>query len=190
LQRLAACIDRGLEAVQKEQKDLRREVKKIHAVADTLDPAKGSAEERRSQFEKLRARFSRQSSPFGQYMAKIMASFVVGLFVVPLAALPQDNLDLERWFRLPKSHERRIHGRRHAGTRLVQEGPTLAPTLDAHLHHPDPFTADELVPYRCAQPPPSQKAAIARRRIARSARSSKLRPVLLAELERRYLELP
>src|SRR5213079_3393585 len=25
----------------------------------------------------------------------------------------KDNLDLERWFRLPKSHERRIHGHRH-----------------------------------------------------------------------------
>jgi hypothetical protein len=25
---------------------------------------------------------------------------------------------LERWFRLPKSHERKIHGRRHAGARL------------------------------------------------------------------------
>ena len=25
----------------------------------------------------------------------------------------RDNLDLERWFRLPKSHERRIHGHRH-----------------------------------------------------------------------------
>lgn len=190
MQRLAACIDRGLEAVHEEQKELRREVKKIQAVADTLDPATGSAEERRSQFEKLQERFSQQSSSFGQHMAKIMASFAVGLFVGPLADLPQDNLDLERWFRLPKSHERRIHGRRHAGTRLVQEGPTLAPTLDAHFHHPEPFTADELVPYRFAQPPPSQKAAVARRRIARNARSSKLRPLLLAELERRYLELP
>jgi hypothetical protein len=25
----------------------------------------------------------------------------------------------ERWFRQPKRHERRIHGRRHAGVRLV-----------------------------------------------------------------------
>jgi 2,3-bisphosphoglycerate-independent phosphoglycerate mutase len=38
---------------------------------------------------------------------------------------------LERWFRLPKSHERRIHGRRHAGVRLVQTGATLVPALDA-----------------------------------------------------------
>ena len=34
----------------------------------------------------------------------------------------EDNLDLERWFRLPKSHERRIHGRRHAGIWIVQDG--------------------------------------------------------------------
>ena len=190
MQRLAACIDRGLEAVQADQKELRREVEKIQAVADTLDPAKGSVEERRSKFEELQEQFSRHSSSFGQHMARIMASFLVGLFVAPFADLPQDNLDLERWFRLPKSHERRIHGRRHAGTRLVQEGPTLAPTLDAHLHHPGPFTVEELLPYRAAQPPPSQKTAIARRRIARRARSSKQRPRLLAELERRYLELP
>src|SRR4029453_9552291 len=32
--------------------------------------------------------------------------------------LPQDNLDLERWFRQPKGHERRIHGHRHVGVRL------------------------------------------------------------------------
>ena len=43
-----------------------------------------------------------------------MASFAAGLFVGPVADLPEDNLDLERWFRKPKSHERRIHGRRHA----------------------------------------------------------------------------
>ena len=46
-----------------------------------------------------------------------------------------DNLDLERWFRLPKGHERRIHGHRHAGVRIVQEGPTLVHALDAH-HDP------------------------------------------------------
>ena len=190
MQRLAECIDRGLDAVHEDQKELRRAVKKIRAVADTLDPAKGSPEERRGQFEKLQRRFSKQLSSFGQHMAKLMASFMAGLFVGPLADMPQDNLDLERWFRQPKSHERRIHGRRHAGVRLVQEGPTLAPTLDAHLHHPEPFTADELIPYRYAQPPPSQKAAIARRRIMRKARSSKMRPALLAELEERYLNLP
>jgi hypothetical protein len=67
---------------------------------------------------------------------------------------------------------------------------TLAPALDAHLHHLGPFTAADLIPYRCAQPPPSQRAAIARHRVMRAARSSKLRPLLLAELEERYQNLP
>jgi hypothetical protein len=66
----------------------------------------------------------------------------------------------------------------------------LACALDAHLHHLGPFTAADLVPYRSAQPPPSQQAAIARHRIMRKARSSKLRTVLLAELEVRYRNLP
>ena len=81
---------------------------------------------------------------------------------IALPRLPQDNLDLERWFRRPKGHERRIHGRRHAGVRLVYEGPTLALTLDAHLQHPEPFTAADLAPYRSAQPPHSPQAATAR----------------------------
>ena len=45
--------------------------------------------------------------------------------------MPRDNLDLERWFRVPKGHERRIHGRCHAGVRIVQEGATMLLALDA-----------------------------------------------------------
>jgi len=161
-------------------------VKKIAAVADTLDPAQGTLDERRVQFQQLQRRFSRQKNPLAQHMAKLMISFAAGLFVGPIPDLPEDNLDLERWFRKPKNHERRIHGRRHAGVRLVQEGPTLVLTLDSHNTHPDPYTAEELLPYRSAQPPPSQQAAIASRRIMRKARSSKQRAALLAELEDRY----
>jgi hypothetical protein len=190
LQRLAACIDRGLEAVEEVHEELRPSVEKIQAVAKTLDPAQGSPEDRRREFEELRGKFSRQQDSFAQHMARLMVSFLPGLFVGPPDKLPQDNLDLERWFRLPKSHERRIHGRRHAGVRLVYGGPTLAPALDAHLHHLGPFTTPELIPYQSAQPPPSQRAATARHRIMRKARSSKLRPLLLAELEERYRNLP
>jgi hypothetical protein len=190
LQRLAARIDRGLEAVEEVQGELRPQVEKIQAVANTLDPLQGSQEDRRRGFEKLRRRFSKQRDPFARHMARLMASFLPGLFLGPVDELPRDNLDLERWFRQPKGHERRIHGRRHAGVRLVHRGPTLAPALDAHLHHLGPFTAAELIPYRSAQPPPSQQAAIARQRIMRKARSSKLRPVLLTKLEERYLNLP
>ncbi len=66
----------------------------------------------------------------------IMTSFELGLFAGgDNADLPRDNLDLERWFRQPKGHERRIHGRCPAGVRIVQEGPTLVLALDAH-HRP------------------------------------------------------
>src|SRR3990172_5338148 len=119
-------------------------------------------------------------------MAKVMARLQPGLFVGPEAESAKENLSFERWFRLPKGHERRIHGHRHAGVRLVQEGPTLA--LDAHLHHPEPFTQADLHPYRRAQPPPCQNEALARRKTMRKARSKKQRPLLLAELEARYLD--
>jgi hypothetical protein len=91
---------------------------------------------------------------------------------------------------LPKGHERRIHGRRHAGIRLVLAGPTLVPALDAHAAHPEPFTADDLLPYRTAQEPPCQSQALDRRKIMRKARSRKKRPALLADLERRYRKSP
>ena len=99
----------------------------------------------------------------------------------------QDNLELERWFRRPKGHERRIHGHRHAGVRIVQEGPTMLLALDAHQAHPDPFGVDDLLPYRRAQAPRCQREVMHRRRIMRKARSTKKRGLLLAELERRYL---
>jgi len=116
-----------------------------------------------------------------------MKSFLPGLFVGGDAVdLPADNLDLERWFRQPKGHARRIHGRAHAGVRVVQEGPTLLPALDAHLSHPQPFTFAELREYATAPVPVSQCLACARRTIMRQARSKTKRPLLLAALERRY----
>jgi hypothetical protein len=103
-----------------------------------------------------------------------MASFAAGLFVGG-DTLPflQDNLDLERWFRKPKGHERHIHGHRHAGVRIVQEGPTLLRALDAHGTHPEPFTAHDLAPYQDASVPPCQVEALHRRKIMRKARAKK-----------------
>ena len=87
-------------------------------------------------------------------MVRLMLAFCGGLFAGgDDVAEILDNLDLERWFRLPKSHERRIHGHRHAGVRIVQEGPTLVLVLDAHHAHSAPFTAEDLLPYRSAQSP-------------------------------------
>jgi len=188
---LAGCIDRGLEAVEAEQETIQEYVKDIEVVAATLDPARGSCADRQEQFEELIDRFQQSEDAIRPKMARVMISFLAGLFVGEGAfEAIRDNLDLERWFRLPKSHERRIHGHRHAGVRIVQEGPTLVHALDAHLAHPQPFTATDLLPYRMAREPPSQQQAMDRRKIMRKARSSKNRPLLLADLERRYRESP
>jgi hypothetical protein len=134
-------------------------------------------------------RFRESQDAIHQQMVTVMTSFLVGLFVgAGKFEEIKDNLDLERWFRLPKSHERRIHGHRHAGIRIVLEGPTLVHALDAHDVHPEPFRVDDLLPYRLAREPTSQTEALNRRKIMRKARSKKKRPLLLADLERRYRE--
>ena len=187
MKRLAGCIDRGLEAVAAEQEAIRGQVDEVHKIAATLDPGRGSTARRRRRFRRLRRRLAGSADPMRRQMAAVMAAFLVGLFAGGDAAdWLQDNLELERWFRLPKGHERRIHGRRHAGVRLVQEGATLLPVLDAHRGREHPFGVEELVGYRQAQPPPDQQEALRRRRVMRRARSKKKRGQLLAELERRY----
>jgi len=186
LKRLAGCIDRGLEAVAAEQEAIRGLVGEVRKIAATLDPSRGSTARRR-RFRRLRRRLAGSADPVRQQMAAVMAAFLVGLFAGGDAAdWLQDNLELERWFRLPKGHERRIHGRRHAGVRMVQEGATLLPVLDAHRGREQPFGVEELVGYRRAQPPPDQHEALRRRRVMRRARSKKKRGQLLAELEQRY----
>ena len=191
LGRLADCIDRGLEHVRAEQETIREYVEDIGKVAATLEPEAASCKERQEKFKALIDRFKQTEDPIRIHMATVMTSFLPGLFAgEDRFAEVRDNLDLERWFRLPKSHERKIHGRRHAGVRIVQDGPTLVLALDAHAAHPEPFTADDLSAYRTARMPPGQRQALDRRKIMRKARSKKKRPILLADLERRYREMP
>lgn len=163
----------------------------IAEVAATLEPGTEDITERQEQFEALVDRFEATEDPIRHGMAAVMLSFLDGLFVGEEDyETIRDNLELERWFRVPKSHERRIHGHRHAGIRLVLEGPTIVHALDADAPHPGPFTVDDLLPYRTAREPPCQTQARNRRAIMRKARSKKNRPLLLAELERRYQEMP
>ena len=168
---------------------IREYVAVIAEVAATLEPGTEDITERQEKFEALIDQFEATEDPIRHGMATVMLSFLDGLFVgeEEYEAI-RDNLDLERWFRLPKSHERRIHGHRHAGIRLVLDGPTLVHALDAHAAHPGPFTVDDLLKYRTAREPPCQSEARNRRTIMRKARSKKQRPLLLAELERRYRE--
>jgi hypothetical protein len=191
LGRLANCIKRGLDEVEERQEAIREYVKDVAEVAATLEPGTEDCTDRQEKFEELIDQFEQTEDPVRQHMATVMISFLAGLFVGEGTFEEiKDNLDLERWFRLPKSHERRIHGHRHAGVRIVLEGPTLVHALDAHAAHPGPFTVEELLPYRTAREPPSQSQALHRRKIMRKARSKKTRPQLLADLERRYRESP
>jgi hypothetical protein len=126
LSRLAACVERGLDLVRREQEAIRRHVETIREVAATLDPSGKKSARRRSDFDAILACLDGDDDPIHKHMAGLMQSFRPGLFVGgDKAKHVQDNLDLERWFRLPKGHERRIHGHRHAGVRIVQEGPTM-----------------------------------------------------------------
>jgi hypothetical protein len=178
-----------LKAVAAMRPAIQRQVEDIRLVAEILDPQSGRVAQRRRRFAALQKRFAQGAAPFHQHLSKLMTSFAPGLFVGRNAkGVPWDNLDLERWFRLPKGHERRIHGRRHAGIRLVLEGPTLLPVLDAHQAHDGPFTGADLYPYRKQPVPADQEAALHRRRVMRRARSRKQRRVLLQELEQRYLD--
>ena len=187
MSRLAACIDKGLDLVRPQQETIRCHVETIQEVAATLDPAAKTSAQRQSDFDAILARIDGDSDPIHRQMAVLMQSFRAGLFAGD-DAFDQihDNLDLERWFRLPKGHERRIHGHRHAGVRIVQEGPTLVHALDAHHTHPEPFGVDDLLPYRSARAPACQCQAIHRRKVMRKARSKTKRPKLLEDLERRY----
>jgi hypothetical protein len=173
------------------QEVIRGYVAVIAEVAATLEPGTEDITEREEEFEALIDRFEATEDPIRHGMATVMLSFLAGLFVgeEEYEAI-RDNLDLERWFRLPKSHERRIHGHRHAGIRLVLEGATLVHALNAHESHPEPFTVGDLSPYRTAREPTCQTEARNRRKVMRKARSKTKRPILLAELERRYRESP
>jgi len=191
LTRLASCIDRGLDVVQASLTHVKAYVQDLQAVDRTLRPNdETTGEEREAQFILRRQEWESSTDPMHQHFAKMMRSFEPGLFVGGEAAdFPADNLDLERWFKRPKGHERRLHGRRHAGVRIVQQGPTLMLALDAHVHHDGPLTVDDLEPYGHARMPVSQPQAVERGKIMRKARSRKKRAALLADLEKRYLSL-
>jgi hypothetical protein len=178
LARLAGCIDEGLAEAREQREQVQVQVEAIAAVAVALEAQAGqSLARRRAGYARLARQYQERGGEFYGRLAKVMKAWQAGLFVAvrgkSAQEAPWDNLELERWFRLPKGHERRIHGRRHAGVRIVQEGPTLLMALDAHRNHPGPFTAQELLPYRHAQEPADQTQAIQRRKVMRKARSPK-----------------
>jgi hypothetical protein len=188
---LAGCIDKGRTLVVATQKQVAGYVATIREVDAVLDPATGRCTARKRLYGALERKLLTDEDAICQQMGRVMARFKPGLFAGGgRGDWPRDHLDLERWFRLPKGHERRIHGRCHAGVRIVQEGATMMLALDAHRHHPQPFTELELRPYRDAEVPDSQKQVIQRRKVMRAARSTTKRAGLLRKLEDRYAASP
>jgi hypothetical protein len=177
LARLAGYVDRGLAAAQGLREQVREQVAAVAAVVETLDRQTGTLVQQRARYRRLLREYQGQGGEFYGRLARVMKGWQRGLFVGVKGQggqqAPQDNLELERWFRRPKGHERRIHGHRHAGVRMVQEGPTLLLVLDAHEAHPEPFSVQDLLPYRHAQEPSDQCQALHRRKIMRKARSKK-----------------
>ena len=185
------CIDKGRSLVLETQKQVKAYVETIQQVDATLDSASNGWVKRKQLYDAVWRDLIEDDDPICQQMSRVMASFKKGLFAGGARGdFPRDNLDLERWFRLPKGHERRIHGRCHAGVRIVQEGATMMLALDAHRHHPQPFSEQDLRPYRDAEVPSSQKEVIHRRKVMRAARSTKKRAGLLRKLEQRYAASP
>jgi hypothetical protein len=187
---LIACIDAGLKDVAVARGEVQKQLADVRRVAATLDPKSGSRSRRRQRFVRLQEKFSRSQTVPQKQLSKRMAGWIGGLFVcVTLGRnVPWDNLDLERFFRLPKSHERRIHGHKHVGMRVVREGATLLPTLDAHQQQPGLFTAQQLLPYHKHPVPSDQQRTQRRHQVMRRAASTKLRPQLLQELNKPRLD--
>jgi hypothetical protein len=177
LARLAGYVDQGWAAVAEQQDQSREQVEAIKAVAKALGPEAAGIAQRRAAFGRLAQRYQGEGGECSTRLAKVMRAWEPGLFVAVRgkggAEAPWDNLELERWFRRPTGHGRRIHGRRHAGVRIVQGGPTTLLALDAHRVHPEPFCALDLLPYRNAKGPTDQTEAIERRKVMRKARSPK-----------------
>jgi hypothetical protein len=175
-------------------------MKRVRTVAATVDAAGDTYDERLAQFDLLVAHYTASTNTAERRFAGQMIDWRGGLFIGDGVAerridtkgrpyLPEDNYGIERSFRTPKRHARHVHGRAHVGVALVQRGATLVPTLDAHVLHSAPFTHDDLRPFYGALEPAPQTVVRRRATLMRRGRSEKQRPLLLAQLQKRYAAL-
>jgi hypothetical protein len=174
LRRLSGFIQRGVSIYNQEKRHIEEYVNDIKRVFETLNPDNGTLAARQVEFQDLTVQLAQTKDSITLHMSDMMQNFEGGLFVGSDGLdIPRDNLALERWFKKPKGHERRIHGHQHAGIRIVCEGPTLLPALDAHLSRTAPFIYQELLPYVEAKAPESQIKSLERQRIMKKASSKK-----------------
>jgi hypothetical protein len=174
LHRLRGYIQRGLAEYEKAMVPIGTALGQVLVVWALIHPESGKYQAYHAAFRQWAERSSQAEDSFTQHIGRIMTSFEAGLFCGgETLDLPEDNLDLERWIKGPKGHERHISGRQHVGLRIVAEAPTLLLAFDAHLSRSTPFTIDELLPYVNAEIPVSQQEAMTRHRMMRKARSKK-----------------
>jgi hypothetical protein len=105
LARLEGFTDRGVADQREPFTRVRQYTRQVRQVMKLLTSEDGlPLAKRKSPFAAKLDEFQRREDA-GVYLhfAKVMASFRPGLFVRAKAAYPRDNLDLERWFRCPKS---------------------------------------------------------------------------------------
>ena len=156
LRALRKRIEHDINLVSKEICQVAEYTLKIGEVWNLLDSNNGTSESRQAKFVALAANLSVSDDPTYKHMGKTMLSFQKGLFAGnDDPELPIDNLDLERAFRLPESHERHVHGNTHAGVRIIQQGASLLLVLNTYERLSGVFEVSELLPYalpcaRCA----------------------------------------
>lgn len=173
LETLQDCIEQGMHIYEGSKDKVQGLLQVVTQVDRLLSTEEGPSEQRKKHFHSLAQKLEKKSSNY-KCMGKLMLSFESGLFAGgDILGLRKDNLDLERWFRNPKGHQRRINGRKHAGITIVYEGPTLIPTLDAHLTLKGPLTAEQMLVYANAKPPQSQIEGLKRKKLMSQAGSKK-----------------
>lgn len=113
MKRLHSYIKRGLSIYYSEQKEVEKYTNEIKIVANTLNSETGKLKNRLAKFRRLKSRFKNADDLIKNQMSEIMHSFRALLFVGDdNLSIPKAYLDLERWFKKPKGHERKIHGLR------------------------------------------------------------------------------
>jgi len=174
LERLHGYIQRGLALYHEDLVPIGTALGHVLVVWALIHPEPGKYQAYQTCFHQCAERYQQADDAIMQHIGQVMLSFEVGLFCGgETLDLPEDNLDLERWIKGPKGHERHIHGRGHVGLRLVIEAPTLLLAFDAHRSRSMPFTVPELLAYANAEVPASQQQAKRRHQLMRKARSKK-----------------
>ena len=174
MKRRAGGRDRGLAGAREAVTPVGPAVQDLRAVAGLRKPSDAATgAEREAQGVALGQAWETSVAPRPQQCAKVLSRWAPGWLVGGEEADgPADHGAVERWCKRPKGHERRRHGRRQAGMRLVPPGPTRMVARAAHGPHPGPLTVDDLEPYRHSRRPASQPEALERGKSMRQARSA------------------